>query len=113
MDSSLPKNGRSEKGLFNMTTVCPRAPRGKKKQKQQTDPHGEDKKKKQHKLRLNIYEMFIFRFETKPLTPVQIIFNRSYSVGFIHGTAIVRSDRYSWCAAWFRIGSIAICYVYL
>ena len=70
-----------------MTTVCPRAPRGKKKQKQQTDPHGEDKKKKQHKLRLNIYEMFIFRFETKPLTPVQIIFNRSYSVGFIHGTA--------------------------
>ena len=46
MDSSLPKNGRSEKGLFNMTTACPRAPRGKKKQKQQTDPHGEDKKKK-------------------------------------------------------------------
>ena len=30
MDSSLPKNGRSEKGLLNMTTVCPRAPRGKK-----------------------------------------------------------------------------------
>ena len=95
-----------------MTTVCPRAPRGKKKQKLQTDPHGEDKKKKQHKLRLNIYEMFIFRFETKPLTLVQIIFNRSYTVCFIHGTAIVRSDRYSWCAAWFRIGSIAICYVY-
>ena len=65
MDSSLPKNGRSEKGLFNMTTVCPRAPRGKKKQKQQTDPHGEDKKKKQHKLRFHIYEIFIFPFETK------------------------------------------------
>ena len=51
-DSSLPKNGRSEKGSFTMTTACPRAPRGKKKQ--QTDPHGEDKKKKQHKLGMNI-----------------------------------------------------------
>ena len=29
-----------------MTTACPRAPRGQKKQQQQTDPHG--KKKKQH-----------------------------------------------------------------
>ena len=94
-----------------MTTASPPAPRRKKKQKQKTDPHGEDKKKKQHKLRLNIYEMFIFRFETKPLTLVQIIFNRSYSVGFIRGTVIVRSDRYSWCVAWFRIASIAICYV--
>ena len=28
-----------------MTAACPRAPRGKKQQ--QTDPHGEDKKKKQ------------------------------------------------------------------
>ena len=28
-----------------MTTACPRAPRGKKKQQQQTDPHGEGKKK--------------------------------------------------------------------
>ena len=73
-DSSLPKKGRSEKGSFNMTTACPCAPRGKEKKKQ-TDPHGEDKKKKQHKLQMNIYEMFIFRFETKPLTLVQIIFN--------------------------------------
>ena len=48
-DSSLPKNGRSEKGSFTMTTACPRAPREKKKkQPQQNDPHGEDKKKKQH-----------------------------------------------------------------
>ena len=46
-----------------------------KRKKKQTDPHGEDKKKKQHKLQMNIYEMFIFRFETKPLTLVQIIFN--------------------------------------
>ena len=52
MDSSLPKNGRSEKGSFTMTTAC--APREKKKLQQQTDPHGEDKKKKQHKLGMNI-----------------------------------------------------------
>ena len=31
-DSSVPKNGRSEKGSFTMTTACPRAPRGKKQQ---------------------------------------------------------------------------------
>ena len=31
MDSSLPKNGRSGKGSFTMTTACPRALRGKKK----------------------------------------------------------------------------------
>ena len=36
-----------------MTTGCPRAPR-RKKIKQQIDPHSEDKKKKQHKLRMNI-----------------------------------------------------------
>ena len=47
-----------------------------------------------------------------PVTLVQIIFNRSYSIGFVDGTVIVRSDGYSWCAAGFRIGSIAICYVY-
>ena len=44
-DSLLPKKpGRSEKGSFTMTTACPRAPRGKNKQ--QSDTHGEDKKKK-------------------------------------------------------------------
>ena len=47
------KNGRSEKGSFTMTTACPRTLRGKKKQ-QQTDPHGEDKKKEQHQLQMNI-----------------------------------------------------------
>ena len=52
-DSSLPKNRRSEKGSFTKTTLCPRARRGKKQQ-QQTDPHGEDQKKKQRKLRMNI-----------------------------------------------------------
>ena len=30
-DSSLPKNGRSEKGSFTMTTACPRVPSAKKK----------------------------------------------------------------------------------
>ena len=39
-----------------MTTECPRAPRGKKKQ---TDPHDEDKKKKQHELGMNIRNVFI------------------------------------------------------
>ena len=59
-DSSLPKNGRSEKESFTMTTACPRAPREKKKkQQQQTDPHGEDKKKKQHKLGMNIRNAYI------------------------------------------------------
>ena len=45
-----------------MITACPRAPcdeenRGKK---QQTDPRGEDKKKKQHKLRIRISDNFYF-----------------------------------------------------
>ena len=40
-----------------MTTACPRAPRRKKKQ--QTHPHGEDKKKKQHKLRTNMRNVYI------------------------------------------------------
>ena len=39
-----------------------RVPRGKKKKKK-TDPHGEDRKTKQHKHEW-IYEMYIFRFET-------------------------------------------------
>ena len=41
-----------------MTTTCPRTPRGKKKNKQ-TDPHGEDKKKEQHELRMNIRNGYI------------------------------------------------------
>ena len=36
-----------------MTTACPRAPRGKKITIT-TDSHGEDKKKKQRKLRMNV-----------------------------------------------------------
>ena len=46
-----------------MTTVCPRAPHGKKtkqqQQQQQTDPHSEDKKKKQHELQMNIRNVYI------------------------------------------------------
>ena len=38
-------------------TACPRAPRGEKKQ--QNDPHGENKKKKQHKLLMNIRNVYI------------------------------------------------------
>ena len=41
-----------------MTTACPRTPRGKK-YKQQTDPQGEDKKKKQHGLRMNTRNIYI------------------------------------------------------
>ena len=40
-----------------MKAACPRAPRGKKNNnnnKKKTDPHGEDKKEKQHKIRMNI-----------------------------------------------------------
>ena len=33
-DSLITKKRKSEKGSFTMTTACPRAPRGKKKQKQ-------------------------------------------------------------------------------
>ena len=50
-DSSQPKTGRSEKGSFTMTSACPGVPVGKRKQ--QTDLHGEDKKKKQHELLMN------------------------------------------------------------
>ena len=42
-----------------MTTAYSRAPREKKKQQEQTDPHGEDKKKKQHKLGMNIRNVYI------------------------------------------------------
>ena len=57
------KNGRSEKGSFTMTTACPRTLRGKKKQ-QQTDPHGEDKKKEQHQLQMNIRNGYILVWNT-------------------------------------------------
>ena len=43
-----------------MKAACPRAPRGKKNNNNnKTDPHGEDKKEKQHKIRMNIYEMYV------------------------------------------------------
>ena len=52
MDSSPPKNKRSEKGLFTKTTAYPRSPRDDENggKKQQTNPRGEDKKKKQHRI---------------------------------------------------------------
>ena len=38
-----------------MKAACPRAPPGKKNNNNnKTDPHGEDKKEKQHKIRMNI-----------------------------------------------------------
>ena len=68
MDSSPPKNKRSEKGLFTKTTAYPRSPRVDENggKKQQTNPRGEDKKKKlkQHRIRLNIPYVYIFQFET-------------------------------------------------
>ena len=49
-----------------MTTACPRAPRGKKKQ--HIDPCGEDRKKNKSNVSyecIHVYEMYIFRCETK------------------------------------------------
>ena len=61
------KNG-SEKGLFTKTTAYPRSPRDEENggKKQQTNPRGEDKKKKlkQHRIRMNIPYVYIFQFET-------------------------------------------------
>ena len=57
-DSSLPKNGRSEKESFTMTLsdvlmlLAMRKIEGKKKQ--QTYSCGEDKKDKQHKLHMSL-----------------------------------------------------------
>ena len=44
-----------------MTTACPRGPRdeGNRGKKQQTDPHGEDKKKKKRKLRMKVRNVYI------------------------------------------------------
>ena len=44
-----------------MTTASPRALRDEKNRgkKQQTDPRGEEKKEKQHKLRMNIQNLYI------------------------------------------------------
>ena len=66
MDFSPPKNKRSEKGLFTKTTAYPRSPRDNENggKKQQTNPRGEDKKKKQHRIRMNIPYVYIFQFET-------------------------------------------------
>ena len=53
------KNRRSEKGSFTMSTACPRAPREKKKINNKLILTGEDKKKKQHKLGMNIRNVYI------------------------------------------------------
>ena len=50
-----------------MTTASPLAPgeKIKKKQQQQSDPHGEDKRKKQHKLGMNIRNVQYFGLKHK------------------------------------------------
>ena len=53
------KNGRSEKGSFTMTTACPR-----EKKNNKINPHGEDTKKKRHKLRMNIRNVYISVWNT-------------------------------------------------
>ena len=56
-DSSLPKNGRSEKESFTMTlwdVLMLLAMRKIEGKKQQTYSCGEDKKEKQHKLHMNL-----------------------------------------------------------
>ena len=44
-----------------MTAACPRVPRDEKnrRKKQQTDPHGEDKREKHQKLLMNIRNLYI------------------------------------------------------
>ena len=80
-DSSLPKNGRSEKESFTMTTACPSALREKKKK---TKKNSNNKliltKKTRRKSNISqewIYEMHIFRFERQTFleqnTPLRIV----------------------------------------
>ena len=42
-----------------MTTACPRVPRATHGKKKKTDPHSEDRKEKQHKLGMNIQNVYI------------------------------------------------------
>ena len=60
MDSSLPK--KRKKKSFTTTEACPRAPRDEKNRgkKQQIDPRSEDKKEKQHKLRMKYTKCIYF-----------------------------------------------------
>ena len=60
MDSSLPK--KPKKKSFTTTEACPRAPRDEKNRgkKQQIDPRSEDKKEKQHKLRMKYTKCIYF-----------------------------------------------------
>ena len=60
MDSSLPK--KTKKKSFTTTEACPRAPRDEKNRgkKQQIDPRSEDKKEKQHKLRMKYTKCIYF-----------------------------------------------------
>ena len=55
------QSGKLRRGSFTMTTASPRALRDEKNRgkKQQTDPRGEEKKEKQHKLRMNIQNLYI------------------------------------------------------
>ena len=62
-DSSIPpKNGRSEKGSFTMTTACPRTPRGKKTNKLIFTAKTRRKRNRSYEW---IYEIDIFWFETR------------------------------------------------
>ena len=60
------KTENPKKGSFTRTTSCARAHCEKKNngKKQQTDPRGEDRKEKQHKLRMK-YTKCINSFETQ------------------------------------------------
>ena len=66
MDSSLPKKRKIRKRIIyydNGMSSCSSWEK-KLKQQQQTDPHGEDKKKKQHKLGMNIRNVYISVWNT-------------------------------------------------
>ena len=64
MDSSIPKKKRKirKKKSFTTTETCPHAPRDEKNKgkKQQIDRRSEDKKEKQHKLRMKYTKCIYF-----------------------------------------------------
>ena len=62
-DSSLPKKQKFRKRLIYHDNSMSSHTSWEKK-KQQTDPHGEDKKKKQHKLGTNIWNVYILVWNT-------------------------------------------------
>ena len=58
-DSSLPKKRKIQKRIIYHDNGMSSCSSYEKKKKQRTDPHSEDKKKKQHEVRMNIRNEYI------------------------------------------------------